>query len=92
MAVKRKKPKFGKLSINSERRGQLMFDTAYNAPDAARIATKRAKQGWKVQVQNWASLGTSRNIQMRCEPATKRDKTVARCTLSSAFKKQIRGR
>jgi hypothetical protein len=95
-----KKPKFEKLSINMERRGELRYATAYNARDAAKIATKAAKQGWDTTVQSFSSLGTKRGIYMECHSSkvsAGRDpgflaKAVARCKLSPAFKKRLRGR
>lgn len=90
--IKRKPPKTQKLSINGERRGRVEYRTAFDAPSAAREATKLARQGYTVTVQPWQSLGTKRNIMMRCAPTDRKGRTVAACELTPAFKKQIRGR
>lgn len=94
--AKAKKPKFEVLSVNMERRGELRYEKAYNAREAAAIATKAAKQGWDVKVQNWRSLGTNRNVQMTCTPSAGIPKTrtrwVARCTTTPGFKKRLKGK
>jgi hypothetical protein len=90
-----RKPKFQKYQISAIRRGVMEFDTAYNAPDAARIAAKRARKGWRVKVQNAGSgsfTKTKTYVYMTCAPHTTGSKTVARCTLKPAFKKQIHRR
>lgn len=93
MAKPKSKPrqKTQKLSINGIRRGELRYDTQYNATDAARSATKLARQGYQVTVQPWRSTG-SRNIAMTCEPvvAKRGSKTVAVCKMTPAFKKQLK--
>jgi len=83
-----------KLAVNSERRGQMKFDTAYTATEAARMATKLAKAGWKVTVQLWGHGGTRRGILMTCTPATgrRRQTATAHCTVTPAFKKRIKWR
>jgi hypothetical protein len=86
------KQKFQKLSVNLYRRGELRYETAYNARDAARIATKMAKKGWSVKVQPWNSLGTKRNIRMTCEPVTRGQKVAAACMIEPSFKRQIKMR
>lgn len=85
------KQKTEKYSVNGIRRGELRYDTKYNATDAARSATKLARQGYSVTVQPWASLGTKRNVMMTCEPASgvRTKKGNARCTMVPSFKKQI---
>jgi len=83
-------PKTEKLSVNMSRRGELRYDTAYNAPEAARIATKWAKKGWSVRVQSWRSLGTKRGIQMTCEPSLTRGKEIAKCEIAPPFKKRLK--
>jgi len=94
--AKAKKPKFEKLSINMQRRGELRYEMAYTAREAASKATKAAKQGWDVKVQNWQSLGTNRNVQMTCTPsagiAKTRTRWVAKCTVMPAFKKRLKGK
>lgn len=99
-----KKPKFEKLSINYYRRGELRYETAYNAREAARKATKMAKQGWEATVQSFGSLGTKRGVHMTCGSQTrgwadkrKRDadkmvRPFAKCTMTPAFKKRIKVR
>jgi len=85
------KPKFEKYAVNAIRRGELRYDTVYNAADAARSAAKFARQGYSVRVQPWRSLGTDRNVMMTCEPASgvRTKKLNARCTMTPSFKKQI---
>lgn len=80
---------FGKLQITMLRRGELRGDTVYDAAEGARLATKYAKQGWRVEVQKWGK-GPKPAVPMRCEPATSKGKVIARCTLTPAFKKAIR--
>lgn len=89
-----RRPKTEKLSVNMSRRGELRYETAYTAPEAARIATKYAKQGWRVKVQSWQSLGTKRGVQMTCAPtsSTKTSKTYASCEIAPAFKKRLKTR
>ena len=73
MAAKRKKPVWEKLQISSLRRGEVQFDTAYNARDAAKIAAKRARQGWSVKVvkSGGGSYANKRipPAMMTCEPS-----------------------
>jgi hypothetical protein len=92
-----KKPKFEKLNISALRRGEIRFATAYSAPEAAKIATKMARQGWRVEVQAWGSG----HVKMKCEPDWKypnrgrgenRKHDIARCTMKPAFKKQLKRR
>lgn len=94
MATRRpKRPKFEKLAINMERGLVIRYDSAYNAPEAARIATKAAKDGWRVTIQSWGSA-YKRNILMTCGPASSvnkrsRSKLIASCTMTPAFKKRL---
>lgn len=97
----KKKPKFEKLAIHAERRGVLKYDTAYDAPAAARIATKLARQGFKTEVVKWGGGGSSmydtskmrKLVRMTCAPTVgKRGKTHAMCTVTPAFKKALQRR
>jgi hypothetical protein len=90
-----KKPTFEKLNISALRSGEIRFATAYSAPEAAKIATKMARQGWRVEVQAWGSG----HVKMKCEPDwkyrasdTPRGVRFARCTMKPAFKKQLKRR
>jgi len=87
----RKRPKVHKLAVNALRKGEMRYETAYDAPEAARIATRWARAGWKVEIQNWRSLGTKRHVYMTCEPAARKGKTIALCSIKPSFKKEIRG-
>jgi hypothetical protein len=94
---KKKKPATQKLDISMIRRGVLQYETAYTAPEAARIATKFAKQGWTVDVIRWggrsAHYGDTsnlrRNVKMTCKPVEKRGKVYAACTMKPDFKKAV---
>lgn len=87
------KPKLEKLSVNLFRRGEVRYEIAYYAHDAAKLATKWARKGWQAEVQAWGSLGTKRNVFMSCGPAsaTKRPghREIAACSITPAFKKRI---
>jgi hypothetical protein len=90
-----KKPKFEHLTVNLKRGGELRYETAYNARDAARIATKFARKGWSVEVKPWG--GNARF--MTCEPSARKGywsdpdpKAHAICKLTPAFKKRVRGK
>ena len=90
-----KKQKFEKLWIHAERKGELQSNTAYNARDAARIAAKRARKGWKVKVTST----NGRTPFMTCSPSSTKAywsdpdvKPHAICTMTPAFKKRVRGR
>lgn len=89
------KPKFEKLAVNLQRGGELRYETAYNAREAAKIATKWARKGWEVEVKPWS--GSAK--YMTCSPSKKKaywsdpdPKAHAVCTLTPAFKKRVRGR
>lgn len=85
----KRKPKWTKYQISMTRRGVMRFDAAYNAPDAARKATKQAKDGWTVEVQG----GTKRLVtHMTCKPALKRGKAYAVCTMRPTFRQAIQRR
>lgn len=91
----KKKPKFEPITINLQRGGELRYESAYNAPEAARIATKWARKGWSVEVK--PKRGTMKF--MTCEPSKKKaywsdpdPKAHAICKLTPAFKKRVRGR
>ena len=91
----RKKPKFEALTINLQRGGELRFESAYSAPEAARIATKWARKGWDAQVKT--KRGTVK--LMTCTPSKRKaywsdpdPKAHAICKLTPAFKKRVRGR
>jgi len=104
VAAKRKKPVWEKLSISALRRGEIQYDAAYNARDAARIATQRARQGWSVKVTKSGGGSYSNKrlppAMMTCEPSASHSvhdygphrKTFARCTMTPAFKKRVTGR
>lgn len=92
-----KKPKFEKLFVNLQRSGELRYETAYNAKDAARIAAKHARKGWSVKVTSGAK--TRAATFMSCEPSARKAywsdpdvKAHAICTMTPAFKKRVRGR
>jgi hypothetical protein len=84
--VKARKLKFEKLQISGFRRGEIRYDHAYNARDAARKATKLARKGYDVKVR-----GRGPQVRMHCEPTSKRDRTYASCTMTPTFKRQIKG-
>jgi hypothetical protein len=93
--VAKAKAKFEKLQINLSRGGELRFETAYDAREAARIATKWARKGWAVKVNSM----TGRTPFMTCEPSARKaywsdpdPKAHAICKLTPAFKKRVRGR
>ncbi len=99
-----KKPKFEKLALNMRRGGELRFDTAYNAPEAARLAVKHARKGWDVEVTagGAGTYGASKRKSvafMSCTPSARKaywsdpdGKAHAKCTMTPAFKKRVRGR
>ena len=82
-----RKPKFEKLQISCLRRGEMQFETAYDARDAAKRATRRAKAGWSVKVS-----ARGPRALMECKPAAKNGKAFASCTMTPAFKKRSAGR
>lgn len=95
--TKRPKPKFERLTISCLRGGEIQYATKYNARDAAREATKRAKDGWSCKILGGA--GKRSTTFMSCEPSARRKywsdpkpKAHAICTMTPAFKKRIRGR
>ena len=91
-----KKPKFEKLQVSSLRIGVLEYDTAYDAPTAARIAARRSRAGWSVRVEGMKSS----KAFMTCEPSQQisrhdvgpHPKTYAKCTMTKAFKKRVQRR
>ena len=87
------KPKFEKLFLNLQRGGELRFDTAHSAPEAARLGAKYARKGWSVKITSRAG----KTPFMTCEPSTKRaywsdpdPKAHAICKLTPAFKKRVK--
>lgn len=83
-----------KLTITGNRRGEIRFETKYNARDAARAATAMAKKGYLTDVTAFHSG----HKKMSCVPVMRGkhggrtyDKAVAHCTIKPAFKKQIKG-
>ncbi len=97
----KKKPKWEKLSISCLRRGEVQYETAYNAPEAARKATKRAKAGWSCKITKSGSGSYSDKRKpvafMTCEPSANPSvhdygphrKTFAKCSMTPAFKKRV---
>lgn len=79
---------FMKLQLSLDKRGEMRFDTAYDAAEGARLATKWAKQGWKVRVQKVTRKGLP--VQMTCEPLERKGKMTARCTIKPGFKKAMK--
>jgi hypothetical protein len=98
MPARRFKQRTQKLAITGNRRGEIRFETAYNARDAARAATAMAKKGYLVDVTAFHSG----RLKMRCVPVKRSgalsphplhyDKPGAHCTVKPPFKKQIKGR
>lgn len=93
----RKRPKTEKLSVNLRKGGELRYETAYDAPEAARIAASWAKKGWAAEVQAWQSLGTRRNVYMTCRGSSaafkrhgRSDKLFAKCEMKPAFKRRVK--
>lgn len=91
----RRKPKTEHLAINLKRGGELRFESAYTAPEAARIATKWARKGWDVEVKPYHGNAKF----MTCTPSKRKaywsdpdPKAHAICKLTPAFKKRVRGR
>lgn len=93
-----KKPKFEKLQISCLKGGEMQFETAYDARDAAKRATRRAKAGWSCKVNTYSAKRTV--TMMTCEPSQRisrhdygpHRKVFARCTMTKAFKKRAAGR
>lgn len=81
-----RKQRTQKLFLHGERRGVVVFDQAYTAIEAARAATKMARKGYKVKV-----TGTGPKVRMTCEPKVAGTKTVVTCSITPAFKKQVKG-
>lgn len=79
---------FMKLQLSLDKRGEMRFDTAYDAAEGARLATKWAKQGWKVRVQKVTRKGLP--VQMTCEPLERKGKMTARCAIKPGFKKAMK--
>lgn len=82
-------PKTEKLQISALRRGEIRFDTKYTAPEAAKSATRFARQGWTVEVQSGHRTKRT-TVFMKCVPVVKGSKTFAKCSMTPAFKKRIR--
>lgn len=89
----RKRPTFEKLTLTLTKGGGIQFDTKYDAPSAARAATKAARQGWDVKVsKSWVGKREPKTL-MSCKPSARKDvKAHAICSMTPAFKKRIRGR
>lgn len=85
----KRKAKWLKYQISMIRRGVMRFDDAYNAPDAARKATRHAKDGWTVEVQTNNKRLTT---HMTCKPALKKGKAFAVCTMRPTFRQAIQRR
>lgn len=86
--AKKRKAKLTKYQISATRRGVMQYEDAWDAPAAARAATRLAKQGWSVRVQ---PFHTKRLVtHMTCEPTTKKGKTFAACKITNpSFRKAI---
>lgn len=84
-----------KYQISSTQRGAMRFDDAWDAREAARVATRRAREGYKVEVQTYSGTGWvagRKSVKMTCEPAVSRTgKPITKCQINPAFKKKIRG-
>ena len=79
---------FMKLQISMLRRGEIRYETAYDAAEGARLAAKWAKKGWKVEVQKVTRKGLP--VQMTCEPLERKGKMTARCAIKPGFKKAMK--
>jgi hypothetical protein len=96
---KARKQRTQKLTVTGNRRGEIRYHTAYTAQEAARKATKMARDGWKTTVTS----AHSGHVKMTCEPQVRgwadrrrreRNDRVgphAECKIKPAFKKQIKG-
>lgn len=95
MAARKRKPKFEALTVHLKRGGEIRFESAYDAPEAARLATKWARKGWDAEVKS--KTGSAKF--MTCTPSKRKaywsdpdPKAHAICKLTPAFKKRVRGR
>lgn len=88
-----------KYQIASRRGLTSAFDDAFDAREAAKVAVRRARQGYTVEVQTFAGGGFGsrvgrKTVHMTCKPAdrqVKAGRVVADCTIKPAFKKRIKG-
>lgn len=92
--TKARKVETKRYEVGAERRGVMKFGTAYNAPEAARLATQYARQGYTAEVHTFSGRGFAvgrKTVHMTCAPQVKGTKTVAACVLKPAFKKRVKG-
>jgi hypothetical protein len=87
--------KFEKLTLQLRKGGEMRFETAYNAYDAAKAAARWSRKGWDVEVV----AASSGHGFMTCKPSARKAywsdpdvKAHAVCKISPAFKKRIRVR
>lgn len=93
-----RKQKFGKLTINLYRRGEIRYEHAYYPNEAAKKATKWARKGWEAKVYSsgsgsYSSSKRTPKTLMECKPSPKKRGSgeFANCTIAPAFKKRIKG-
>jgi hypothetical protein len=96
--IRARKQKFQSLTISMERGLTSRFADATGARDAARIATKAAREGWNAEVYSFPRSGYNpgrKHVKMTCQPVHDvtghGPKVKAACTITPAFKKQIKG-
>lgn len=91
---KQRKQQFQKYQISLQRGGVIRFDDAYYPVEAARKATKHAREGWTAEVQSYSGRGWDvgrKTVHMTCAPKMRGKRTIAECKLKPAFKKRVKG-